>query len=230
MQDTNCLNCDTELTGRFCSGCGQKADTHRINAKHFIMHDLVHGVWHLDRGLLYTLKSLFTRPGYMAKDYIEGKRVQYYNIFYLILLLFPVLFMAKSFAGEENKYLFTYKLSLLTFIPIFALLAMVFFRRLKYNFFEHVIIAAVVVFWNILSTFFYLLNGVSSNEYYLILLSYVLILLMFLIPAIIYYQVVRGYYRFSGFLWRSIAMIFATYALQMILTQNLWILMRYLET
>lgn len=87
MHSKNCLNCDTPLGGKFCYECGQKSDTHRITARHFIFHDLVHGVWHLDKGLLFTLKETFTRPGYAAMDYINGKRVRYYNIFYLMILV-----------------------------------------------------------------------------------------------------------------------------------------------
>ncbi|ESU25140.1 hypothetical protein FEDK69T_01070 [Flavobacterium enshiense DK69] len=52
MHHTNCLNCDTSLSGKFCSNCGQKTDTHRITFKHFIMHDVLHGVWHFESDIL----------------------------------------------------------------------------------------------------------------------------------------------------------------------------------
>ena len=43
--------------------------------KHFVMHDLLHGVWHLEKGILFTLKETIIRPGQAALDYIKGKRV-----------------------------------------------------------------------------------------------------------------------------------------------------------
>lgn len=57
---------------------------------HLIKHDLVHGLWHFDRGLLYTLRGAFLRSGHMAMDYIKGKRVKYYSFFYLILLVLGI--------------------------------------------------------------------------------------------------------------------------------------------
>lgn len=55
--------------------------------KHFIFHDIIHGVYHLDKGIIYTIKQALVRPGEAAIDYINGKRVRFYNVFYLTLLL-----------------------------------------------------------------------------------------------------------------------------------------------
>lgn len=74
----------------FCPSCGQKTDTHRIVLKHFIFHDLIHGVWHLEKVIVFTLKETILRPGQAALDYISGKRIKYYNVFYLSLLVIAV--------------------------------------------------------------------------------------------------------------------------------------------
>ena len=87
MEHTYCLNCNFDVDNKFCPSCGQKTDTHRIVMKHFVMHDLLHGVWHLEKGILFTLKETIIRPGQAALDYINGKRVRYYNVFYLALLV-----------------------------------------------------------------------------------------------------------------------------------------------
>lgn len=79
------MNCSEPVSKKFCPNCGQKTDTHRITFKHFILHDILHGVWHFERGILFTLKEAIIRPGNAALDYISGKRVRYYNVFYLIL-------------------------------------------------------------------------------------------------------------------------------------------------
>ena len=73
MQYNYCLNCNFTIDNKFCPSCGQKTDTHRIVIKHFVMHDLLHGVWHLEKGILFTLKETITRPGQAALDYIKGK-------------------------------------------------------------------------------------------------------------------------------------------------------------
>ena len=103
-----CKNCgeNTIGKGKYCHGCGQKSRTHRLTFKHFIEHDIIHGVLHLDRGLPLTLKEIFTRPGGVAMDYIEGKRKKYYNFFYLLLLIIGVVsILLTSFSniGRERE-------------------------------------------------------------------------------------------------------------------------------
>jgi hypothetical protein len=85
-----CKNCDAEITGKFCANCGQKAELHRITVKH-VLHDLFHAFTHADKGVLLLTKQLFTRPGIVAKEYIQGRRKKYFNP-----LSFLVLTMALS--------------------------------------------------------------------------------------------------------------------------------------
>lgn len=218
MHSTTCLNCNTELSGKFCSGCGQKADTHRITAKHFILHDLVHGVWHVDKGMAFTIKETFTRPGYAARDYIAGKRIKYYNIFYLLLLLLGLMLFAGNYveggligdpntAGSEeaqkvNEVLGLFpKLLYLSFVPVLALVGMLMFRRLKLNFFEHNIIAGFTTLGVFLFIFFSLLLE-SANNYYATIISNCIGVLCAVFPAYAYFQFTRGSYTIAGFLWR----------------------------
>lgn len=86
MTTNNCLNCEKELTDEFCSGCGQKSDTHRISFGNFIFHDVLHGTFHIEKGMLFTAKQALLSPGKAALDYISGKRKRYYNVFYFILI------------------------------------------------------------------------------------------------------------------------------------------------
>src|ERR1044071_7443960 len=86
-ETTRCLNCDTELQGAYCFKCGQKASTHRFSASHFIAHELVHGIWHIDKGILYTLKHVLTRPGRLSREYIAGKRTGHFSLVTLLIFL-----------------------------------------------------------------------------------------------------------------------------------------------
>lgn len=85
-----CQNCDHDYAGRFCSQCGQSAGTHRINW-HYLWHEIPHSVWHVDKGILFTLKELFTRPGHTVREFLAGKRVRHYRPLALILVLGTVL-------------------------------------------------------------------------------------------------------------------------------------------
>jgi hypothetical protein len=71
-----CKNCHQTYTGNYCNNCGQPADTHKINI-HYLWHDIQHGLFHFDKGVTYTAKQLFTRPGHSIREFIEGKRVKH---------------------------------------------------------------------------------------------------------------------------------------------------------
>lgn len=103
---SKCLNCDNEVTGNYCNNCGQKTDVHRITFKHFLTHDLFHGLFHIEKGMLFTSKEALIRPGKAALDYIDGKRIRYYNVFYLILLLIGInIFINNYYTDASEKYL-----------------------------------------------------------------------------------------------------------------------------
>lgn len=59
MKETiNCLNCNSKIDGKFCSNCGQNTETHRLSFPHFLLHDIIHGTFHLDKGILFTIKKV----------------------------------------------------------------------------------------------------------------------------------------------------------------------------
>lgn len=88
-----CLNCGTELIGAHCHECGQKAHLHRtIEA---FLHDIVHGVLHLDGKTWHTLPLLFFRPGQLTRRYIEGERARFVSP--MALFLFSIFLMFAVF-------------------------------------------------------------------------------------------------------------------------------------
>lgn len=215
MHNTTCLNCDTELTGKFCHECGQKADTHRITGKHFIMHDLVHGIWHIDKGIPYTLKQAVVRPGYAISDYIKGKRVRMYNIFYLMLMVIAFILYLGVFMGIPGEHSFSTKATYLTFIPLYAGAGWLMFRRLKYNFFEHMVVAGMIVLCMLMLILLKMPFEVSLSEF-----SHLddIFFGLYLIPPIIsYYQICHKFYKFFGFVWRVIVVL-----LLVMVAQFLW--------
>jgi hypothetical protein len=165
--NNNCLNCGKVLTDKFCSGCGQKADTHRITFKNFIFHDVLHGTFHLDRGILFTAKQALTRPGQAALDYISGKRKPFYNVFYLILITIGLMLFtrhigdslnnqsetiteSKEYINEASKkmdeiFAQKNKIIIFLFVPFAALNSFILFKRKKLNLSEHAIIAGMIL-------------------------------------------------------------------------------------
>lgn len=75
---THCKNCGAPLTGNFCQNCGQSTHIHKITVRH-LLHEFFHALTHADKGFLFLMKALVTRPGYVAQEYLEGKRKKYFN-------------------------------------------------------------------------------------------------------------------------------------------------------
>ena len=100
MTNSNCLNCDKRLVDKFCSFCGQKSDTRRITFKNLIFHDILHGLFHFEKGMLFTAKQSLLNPGKASLDYISGKRKPYYNVFYFILITIGLILFFRHFYDE----------------------------------------------------------------------------------------------------------------------------------
>lgn len=82
----DCKNCGHKYKGKHCNECGQLSATHRLNA-HAVWHDIQHGFLHFDRGIFFTIKEMFTRPGHSIREYIEGKRVKHFKPISFVLLI-----------------------------------------------------------------------------------------------------------------------------------------------
>lgn len=80
-----CLNCGAVLTGRWCAACGQKRDIRRLSLQHLV-REVPHAVFHVDHGLVPTLKGLLLRPGQVVSEYLEGKRARYFNPLTLLVI------------------------------------------------------------------------------------------------------------------------------------------------
>jgi hypothetical protein len=153
---SNCLNCDTPVLQNYCPNCGQKSTTHRYSIKHFIEHDFIHGVWHVDKGIFFTLKELFTNPGHSIRRFIEGKRVNYFSFVTLILLILTITTLLLPYThlkmadlvNEESRavmnavdeFMTAYpKLALIISIPIYSMFSMLWFRKARLNLSEHLV-------------------------------------------------------------------------------------------
>ena len=100
----NCLNCNSMLSAeqKFCSNCGQKVPTKRLDL-HDLSHDVVHYFTHADKGIFQLLKALVTKTGIVAKEYVEGKRKKYFpplNFFLIVAALY--VFMTSMTSGSSN--------------------------------------------------------------------------------------------------------------------------------
>jgi hypothetical protein len=233
MSHANCLNCGARLSGKYCSNCGQKSDTHRISLKHFLLHDVLHGVMHIEKGMLFTAKQALFRPGKAALDYIAGKRVNYYNVFYFVLILLGATVLLSHYynvlalrvdpgkmyqlevneAGAKmNEILRAYgKLFIFLTVPVLALNSWAVFRRRKLNYSEHAIISGMFLLGLFLCIVFYLLLNfidlVGMPDWYAFLLENSPPFLFFGYLIFVYANAFFKDYSVGGFLWRLLLFV-----------------------
>lgn len=150
-----CKNCHHVFKGNYCNNCGQSAETHRINA-HFLWHDIQHGLFHFDKGILYSFKQLFTRPGNSVREFIEGKRVKHFKPISLVVILATLYgllyhYFKIDFYVENTDPVIDYKAfnewmsthfswTTIATIPIFTVGTYICFRKQGYNFVEYFVL------------------------------------------------------------------------------------------
>ncbi|WP_298225133.1 DUF3667 domain-containing protein [Flavobacterium sp.] len=214
MKQGICQNCNAQTHGDYCSDCGQKTDTHRITLKHFFLHDLLHGIWHLEKGILFTIKETFVRPGQAALDYIHGKRIRYYNVFYLALLIIGLNLLLSHFYENVNPvqeeqidntpqvsefFRSNLKTILLSIVPLLGMVAFLIFRRLKLNLAEHFIMGGISLLGILMmSIVFGLVNFIETFDMpdWIGYLEIVVFFMMFLFPIWTYYNATKNLYSF----------------------------------
>ena len=83
---TTCLNCGNAFEGEYCPHCGQKANTKRLRLTETV-NNFVGSFVGGDNKFLCTCRDLFIRPGHMIREYMQGKRIGYYNPLQLFVFL-----------------------------------------------------------------------------------------------------------------------------------------------
>jgi len=229
-----CLNCYNLVEKEFCPNCGQKSSTHRFSLKYILDMAILNEYSMFDKGFLFTLKELFTRPGHGIREYIQGRRISYSNAFSLLMLLIAVVYLldgytglkladitsknGQDFANSIDELTTNYpKLIYLINIPLMAITSYIFFRKSKVNFVENIILntyisSAIILFSLpfILLTIFYKDKSILS-----IIFIQLLPLITFCYTLCVYYQFFSEYkYKKRNIIFRSLFAILISSILQ----------------
>lgn len=170
--NTICPNCQHEITGNFCSNCGQKKYK-RIDRK-YISDELQYSLLHTNKGFFYSVKSIAKNPGKTAREFIDGNRVNHYKPILLVLLLSGIsAFVSFKLVGLEKTMILAYanmgikgsiahsvisaistynSFIMLLFVPIFAGLTKLAFWKSGHNYFEHIVFNAFIVSFYTIAT------------------------------------------------------------------------------
>ncbi len=160
MQPISCLNCGNKFHGHYCSNCGQKATVSKLTWAS-LLREFLHFFTHAEHSFIYTSRSLFTRPGQIIKEFLDGKRKKVHKPVTFVLVWFAIYKLAdagitqlvktmgltlrktESLLGikwtgprnetlEQNENLIT----IVLMAPILALIGWVVFRKTKTSFVE----------------------------------------------------------------------------------------------
>ena len=77
-KEKNCLNCQTEVVGRYCHHCGQQNLEPKETVWHLIQH-FFNDITHFDGKFFETVKYLLRKPGFLSREYMRGRRMTYLN-------------------------------------------------------------------------------------------------------------------------------------------------------
>ena len=89
--NVNCKNCDTQFSGNFCPECGQSVRDYDKPFS-FIFYNFIGDFFAFDTRFFATFSALLTKPGYLSKEYFDGKRVRYAPPFRIFIFVSFVLF------------------------------------------------------------------------------------------------------------------------------------------
>lgn len=99
----NCANCDTPLSGHFCSNCGQEAVLHHASTREFL-HEFIGHYVALEGKLWGSLKRLIFQPGELTNEYIRGRRVRYVQPLRMYLTFSVLFFALLKFTGGAEPH------------------------------------------------------------------------------------------------------------------------------
>lgn len=162
-----CKNCGQKFDGNYCNNCGQSSNVEKIDFK-YLLNEVPNSIFQLNRGFLFTVKELFTRPGHSIRYFLNGKRKQYFKPLAFVFLASTLYVISTYWLGKNTilsefisgitiglnndnttellstKFLNwlanNHAYATLIFLPFFSLASYLAFIKSKYNYFEHLVL------------------------------------------------------------------------------------------
>jgi hypothetical protein len=103
--EKNCLNCGADVPTKYCPECGQLNRDPNFKIKDLLM-EFVHDLTHFDGKFFVTTFLLIKKPGFLTRQFIEGKRLKYLNpvrmYVFTSAIFFFIVYSLNSFSKDEN--------------------------------------------------------------------------------------------------------------------------------
>ena len=153
----SCKNCESKLSGRYCSECGQDSIETIVPLKVFFKQG-IEDILSFDFRYPNTLKALLI-PGRLTEDYLKGQRIRYAPplkfVFNVSILLFVVIALTAPESSQvkvnsdlsadlgyfAREYALLITFSQLLILPVWAFLLNWLFRKQRPLYLNHLIFA-----------------------------------------------------------------------------------------
>jgi hypothetical protein len=177
---TTCSNCNREFSDNYCGHCGQAAKLKRIDRK-YVLHEITH-VLHLEKGIFYTIKELFVRPGASVRNFISDDRSRLVKPVIFIIVTSVIYTICSHWVHQEEGNYTPVEKNMLSDLKVvfdwiqhhygyaniiqgvfITLWLKLFFRNYAYNFFEILILLCFVMgIGMLLLAFFCIIEAISG--------------------------------------------------------------------
>lgn len=97
-----CANCGAPLSGPYCSQCGQRHEHAVHSVSHFI-GEAFEDFTHADSRLWRTLGALLFHPGFLTREFLEGRRARYLPPVRLYLVLSVAFFVIAGTLTSHSR-------------------------------------------------------------------------------------------------------------------------------
>lgn len=159
-----CISCNFEHNERYCPNCGFPKETKRIDRKYIT--EEISSVLNFDKGIFYTIKELFIRPGDTVKNFVDGDRKRIVKPIIFLIICSLTYTIGQQFLSYEAGYI-KYNIEDLDSTPIMVQLFEWFSKNYGY---ANIIMAVFIAMW---IKIFFRKNNYNFYEIY-ILLCYIM--------------------------------------------------------
>jgi hypothetical protein len=103
-----CKSCGNVFTGSFCNLCGEKILTRQDKSFKIVVNNAFRAITSVDSQFLKTLWLVLTNPGFLSRDFANGKRVNHLSpmsLFFVLNLIYFFFPLIQLFNASLNTQL-----------------------------------------------------------------------------------------------------------------------------
>ena len=101
-EPNSCRNCGHPTNTAYCSNCGQRSSVYKVTMRETFV-DLADNLFSLSAPIIITLRTLFSNPGKLFREYLGGKRKKYYKPISFFILTTAVYLFLRWVIGFDIK-------------------------------------------------------------------------------------------------------------------------------